>query len=823
MDLDDIGCQQRIEEIGRIVNFFKEKNTWGFLYNPQNRIFSRVDMHINFEMLSLVFDLYRCTLALDYADSNQNFYLQQLSNSIEQRLNKNFRYMQQLWQFQEYNMLVKKNIPNNNIYAYDSLFKNLPMQPLLICLPEWSEKFFCNLYANVKQRSNNVDLTNSDIYKLVLGFPHLGNTFFKKMDQDIEPFKEQFDHCFEYTNTVKVLCIDLAYTSNMLPLNESSKPLQKNVIDTSFERCNKHLSIFRQELLKYKKLLTHFDKLEFGKGIDFYVFGVFIFKHNKCDTMDGLHQEIRQLWMKAFDQMEDHYKSLTFDQHAVKPISFLHHNHIKGGMESGVIAKNKSKYNAFVRTTLNYLANQDKIFTVVPDCTFNSTGKLGFRVDPEHHSKLKIKAAPTSKRKPRSSIAYLSDQKQPQSEVNLEQFHLTKPVKKHIAEITRMYNRFSLESRSNCNNEREKIEDTEAIHLLKNMEIFVYLTLEWKLGFFKFEMGSNKLVPTDLGQIYFKLFRSLMLPQLYQKLSGLIRRYGAIFSVGIMLAMLVLKKLYERHNNGQSTYYPNEQNDDFIHLLRKNAEITLLDFRNGKMGNDLFKDTPVNEQIYSLTEIDRFEQLYAFEHNKIKNQTLKLWIDQQAIASKRSLRRFEDYWHDNKAYEGRNIFVMFELKSGNFIKNFENIDGLVSQAIDLLQKMEKPEIYAYLGHWHITCQQTNIKSSRIHLLFSIDGHYVSVVDDFIDLFQAKLKIAVDTYNSSMDDENDKVYCARKHSSFDDWNIETIPIQPTEVNSKQIKSWLFYISHYQQFFMTVPIQVKKKVIKGHLPQKRNPRI
>ena len=206
------------------------------------------------------------------------------------------------------------------------------------------------------------------------------------------------------------------------------------------------------------------------------------------------------------------------------------------------------------------------------------------------------------------------------------------------------------------------------------------------------------------------------------------------------------------------------------------------------------------------------------ENAQHQGQSVAKWLNSQSAQSKKAYRMYLKYWDEMQAYQGTHVLLTLVIGCGNFTENFTMIDSTIRKAIDRLQKVGQPEIYAYLGHWTIIQCQSAQPTYKVTLLFSIDSNYTDYDErtgelggGFKTLFLAKLRMLFGKYNDNNTIDADHVSIDISTSRLDDVDFQTLEEDRKKLK-KILHSWFYEASHYFQYFVLTPI-ANKKNIKG----------
>ncbi|MCU4327297.1 hypothetical protein KTH33_11975 [Acinetobacter johnsonii] len=205
----------------------------------------------------------------------------------------------------------------------------------------------------------NIDLKTLSFFDQQLTIP---DQFMNEMDRRIIPFQAKLDACFKHSQSIKFISLKLLYIDPLYNVSADS-----NNLNHAKERCQKHLQFFRAEIRNIEGLLTHFDKIEFGINYCFNIFAVFCFRNTRSETIASLEEKIRQVWESTFYDLTEFERCTLAPglELQTKPYCVRVQNYQWDDFETdGILKKDSAKYKNFVRTTLNYFANQTELFTV---------------------------------------------------------------------------------------------------------------------------------------------------------------------------------------------------------------------------------------------------------------------------------------------------------------------------------------------------------------------------------------------------------------------------------------------------------------------------
>lgn len=658
----------------------------------------------------------------------------------------------------------------------------------------------------------NIDMKTASFLKNQI---RITDQFVEEMDQKIIPFQKRLDDCFKYSQSIKFLSLKLLYVNHFY--NTSS--ISSQTLQQVRECYEKHLRLFRRNVQHVEGLLSCFDKLEFGINDNFYVFGVFLFKNEAHESISKMEVKIQQLWESTFNELTDFERyplSITGNGITI-PYCTRVNTQWSDFVTEGILKKDSTKYTKFIRTTLNYMANQHELFSVIVADQKLEAGFHGYYVVPSDH--LRIQAKPVLTKKKRNSIRKPHSDSQKNYANLLKKMKLRKIVEQRLEEIQDCYDSFFSHLELAFPNRN----DSAAFEWLIKMEIFIYLIGEWKQSLRQPSvLVITKRLATDLDNIYRFFISTMDLNSIHKILKNLLHEYGCIFSPRIMVAYIALEEIKELKEKRMAfpggIMMPDEEKYAFVEKIRSLLKHPLHQMNKFRKYFDSF----------GLLQLSRTTYIQHIQDGQKKDQTLGGWIERRHAQSKKDYRTYLNYWDENNAHEGTQIFITLGIKCSNFVANFTSIDHTIREGIDRLKKVGKPEIYAYLGQWRVIQNQLDQGNYKITILFSIDSHYVDYDEqsgnlgaDFKKLFQQKLEMLFSKYNAEKTDRDDEVSIFDTQSEFDRFDSNTLSSYQ-DTSMEVLRRWFYEVSHSFQYFILSPIEAKK-IIKGTRKNKRKSRI
>lgn len=657
----------------------------------------------------------------------------------------------------------------------------------------------------------NIDLKTLSFFDQQLTIP---DQFVDEMDRRITPFQARLDACFKYSQSIKFISLKLMYIDPIYNLSTDSNNLKH-----AKERCQKHLQFFRAEIRNIEGLLTHFDKIEFGINYCFSIFAVFCFKNISSETVASIEAKIRLVWERTFYDLTEFERCTLVSglELQTKPYCVRVQNYQWDDFETdGILKKDSAKYKRFVRTTLNYFANQTELFTV---------SIAGHSLEAGYYSEFEtVKYQPvlakTAVKQTRKIVHKPYSIHQKIYADLLKKSKFSRSVAGQLAEIQHCYNflirKFEIAYPFNFYID---------FQWLVKIEMFVYLAGEWKQSLYQPLMVNRPIWATDLNRIYEHFFAGMSFKEIYAMLKRLFDEYGCIFSARALVVFLALRQVEEKQARfHMQVMLPNEIKYVFVQNIRTLLEGTLAELCNYAEFVDQIGASVLSRFSYMSHTLKKKALSTTKENEQHQGQSAAQWLNSQSRQSKKEYRTYLNYWDEMQAYQGTHVLLTLVIGCGNFIENFAIIDSTIRKAIDRLQKVGQPEIYAYLGHWTIIQCQSAQSTYKLTLLFSIDSNYTDYDEQtgelggcFKTLFLAKLRMLFGKYNDEKTNDADHVSIDISKSRLDEVDFQTLEEDQKKLK-KILQSWFYEVSHYFQYFVLTPIADKKN-IKGIRKSKR----
>lgn len=806
MDLERISSTQRKKEISEMISFWRELRRFNYFFDEEQTVQPKWKILENIE-LNLLDKLFEFSLSTAYGEDISDLLESQILDLFQAVLNTH-----QGLDVDISALFAQQKITHALVFPLNQNY------PLMTVRLEYPAIFAKKLDSHITQfvgynfSKENVDMKTASFLKTHV---RITDQFVEEMDQKIIPFQQRLDDCFKYTQSIKFLSLKLLYVNNFN--NPSSTTFQ--TLQRVRECYEKHLAIFRSKVHHVEGLLTCFDKLEFGINDSFYVFGVFLFKNEAHESISKMEAKIQQLWESTFNELTDFERyplSITEDGITI-PYCTRVNTQGSDFVTEGILKKGSTKYVKFIRTTLNYLANQQEIFSVIVVDQKLESGFHGYYPVSFDHLRIQVKPALTKKK--RNPIRKPHSYSQKNYANLLKKMKLHKIVEQRLEEIQVCYDYFF----SHLELAFPNSNDSAAFEWLIKMEIFIYLVGEWKQSLRQPSvLVITKRLATDLDNIYRFFISTMDLNSIHKILKNLLHEYGCIFSPRIMVAYIALEEIKQLKERRMAFFggimMPDEEKYVFVEKIRSLLKRPLQPIGNFEKYFDSF----------GLLQLSRITYIRHIQDGQKKDQTLGGWIERRHAQSKKDYRTYLNYWDENNAHEGTQIFITLGIKCSNFVANFTSIDHTIREGIDRLKKVGKPEIYAYLGQWRVSQNQLDQGNYKITILFSIDSHYVDYDEqsgnlgaDFKKLFQQKLEMLFSKYNAEQTDKANCVVIHNIQSKFDRLNLVTLA-KSQDTSIEILRSWFYEVSHSFQYFILSPIEAKK-IIKGTRKNKRKSRI
>ena len=804
MVLEQISYQQRGKEIpgiilfwGRLVQFNYYFDNAGIVRQQQNKV-----QKIGLDFLS---KLYEFNLSKAYGEDNSDFFRGQILASFHRVLEDKKK------QYHLPALLIPVKIKQASIFPFYPEMRVIAAQIEYPALFARAVDQHTTPLIKADFPKENIDLKTLSFFDQQLTIP---DQFIDEMDRRIIPFQAKLDACFQHSQSIKFISLKLLYIDPIYNISADTNNLKH-----AKERCQKHLQLFRAEIRNIEGLLTHFDKTEFGINYCFNIFAVFCFKNTSSETIASIEEKIRQVWESTFYDLTEFERCTLVPglELPTKPYCVRVQNYQWGYFETdGILKKDSAKYKKFVRTTLNYFANQTKLFTV---SIAGHSLEAGYYLEFETAKDQPVLAKTAVKQKRNTVHKPYSAHQKIYADL-LKKTKFSRSVAGQLAEIQHCYN-FLI----------RKFEIAYPFNLYKDfewlvkMEMFVYLAGEWKQSLNQPLMVNRPIWATDLNRIYEHFFAGMSFKEIYAVLKRLFGEYGCIFSTRVLVGFLALQQLEEKQVKfHMQVILPNEIKYAFVENIRTLLEGSLAELCAYAKSLEQTGSSALNRLSYMSHTLQKKALSTTKENEQYQGQSAAQWLNSQSAQSKKAYRTYLNYWDEMQAYQGTHVMVTLVIGYGNFIENFTIIDSTIRKAIDRLQKVGQPKIYAYLGHWTIIQCQSAQPTYKLTLLFSIDSNYTDYDEQtgelgecFKALFLAKLRMLFDKYNDGKTNDADHLSIDISKSRLDEIDFQTLEEDQKKLK-KILQSWFYEVSHYFQYFVLTPIADKKN-IKGIRKSKR----
>ena len=530
----------------------------------------------------------------------------------------------------------------------------------------------------------NIDLKTLSFFDQQLPIP---DQFIEELDRRLIPFQARLNACFKSSQSIKFISLKLLYIDPIYNISADSNNLKH-----AKERCQKHLQFFRAEIRNIEGLLTHFDKIEFGINYCFNIFAVFCFKNIGSETIASIEAKIWQVWESTFYGLTEFERCTLVSglELQTKPYCVRVQNYQWDDFETdGILKKDSAKYKRFVRTTLNYFANQTELFTV---------GIAGHSLEAGYYSEFETAKdqpvlAKTAVKQKRNTIHKPYSVHQKIYLDLLKKSKFSRSVAGQLSEIQHCYNflirKFEIAYPFNLYTDFE---------WLVKIEMFVYLAGEWKQSLYQPLMVNRPIWATELNRIYEHFFAGMSFRDIYTSLKRLLDEYGCIFSARVLVGFLALLQVEGKQAKfHMQVMLPNEIKYAFVQNIRTLLEGTLAELCNYAEFVDQIGSSALSRFSYISHTLKKKALSTIKENEQYQEQSVAQWLNSQSAQSKKAYRTYLNYWDEMQAYQGTHVLVTLVIGCGNFIENFTIIDSTIRQAIDRLQKVGQPKIYAYLG------------------------------------------------------------------------------------------------------------------------------
>lgn len=756
--------------------------------------------------LDFLLELYEFNLSKVYGEDNSNFFRDQILASFHRVLEDKKK--------QYYDLsapLLPKKIRQASVFPFYTEMRLIDAQIEYPTLFAKAVDQHTIPLIKIDFPKENIDLKTLSFFDQQLTIP---DQFIDELDHRIIPFQARLDACFKYSQSIKFISLKLLYIDQTYNISANYNNLKH-----AKERCQKHLQLFRTKIRNIEGLLTHFDKIEFGINYCFNIFAVFCFKNTSSETIASIEAKIRQVWESTFYDLTEFERCTLVPglELQTKPYCARVQNYQWDDFETdGILKKDSAKYKRFIRTTLNYFANQTELFVV---------SIAGHSLEAGYYSEFEtVKYQPvlakTAVKQKRDTVhkPYSAHQKIYADLLKKSKF--SRSVAGQLAEIQHCYNflirKFEIAYPFNLYTDFE---------WLVKMEMFVYLVGEWKQSLHQPLMVNRPIWATDLNRIYEHFFAEVSFRDIYTSLKRLLEEYGCIFSTRVLVGFLALQQIEEKQAKfHMQVMLPNEIKYLFVQNIRTLLEGTLAELCDYAKSLDQIGASVLSRFSYMSHTLKKKALSTTKENEQHQGQSAAQWLNSQSAQSKKAYRTYLKYWDEMQAYQGTHVLVTLVIGCGNFIENFTMIDSTIRKAIDRLQKVGQPEIYAYLGHWTIIQCQSAQPTYKLALLFSIDSNYTDYDEQtgelggcFKTLFLAKLRMLFGKYNDEKTNDAYHVSIDISKSRLDDLAFQTLKEDQKKLK-EILQSWFYEVSRYFQYFVLTPIADKKN-IKGIRKNKR----
>ncbi|WP_349929247.1 hypothetical protein ABJ384_05055 [Acinetobacter sp. A1-4-2] len=803
--LEQISYKQRGKEISGIILFWMRLVQFNYYFDHAGGVRQQPNkaQKIGLDFLS---KLYEFNLSKAYGEDNSDFFRDQILASFHRVLEDKKKQYHHLSA-----SLISVKLKQASAFPFYTEMRLIDAQIEYPALFAKAVDQHTIPFIKIDFPKGNIDLKTLSFFDQQLTIP---DQFIDEMDRRIIPFQAKLDTCFKHSQSIKFISLKLLYIDPIYNVSADS-----NNLNHAKERCQKHLQFFRAEIRDIEGLLTHFDKIEFGINYCFNIFAVFCFKNTRSETIASIEEKIRRVWESTFYDLTEFERCTLVPglELQTKPYCVRVQNYQWDDFETdGILKKDSVKYKKFVRTTLNYFANQTELFTVN---IAGHTLEAGYYSEFETAKDQPVLAKTAVKQKRNTVHKPYSAHQKIYADL-LKKSKLSRSVAGQLAEIQHCYNflirKFEIAYPFNLYTD---------FQWLVKIEMFVYLAGEWKQSLYQPLMVNRPIWATDLNQIYEHFFAGVSFRDIYTSLKRLLEEYGCIFSTRVLVGFLALQLIEEKQAKfHMQVMRPNEIKHIFVENIRSLLAGTLDELYDYGKALDQIGVSVLSRFSYINHTLKKKALSTVRENEQHQGQSVVQWLNSQSRQSKKEYRTYLNYWDEMQAYQGTHVLVTLLIGCDNFIEHFTIIDSTIRKAIDRLQKVGQPEIYAYLGHWTIIQCQSAQPTYKLTLLFSIDSNYTDYDEQtgelgrcFKALFLAKLRMLFDKYNDEKTNGADHLSIDISQSRLDDVAFQTL-----EEDQKKLKeilqSWFYEVSRYFQYFVLTPIADKKN-IKGIRKSKR----
>lgn len=803
MEITKIDVDRRIRDIAEVLRIFLQ------LHGSE----------VNSEVIYALDAFYELALRRQFgeeiSDKRQKHLIDFIKKLFDPERN-DFAQLDYLQKFYQQMLSINPSRADDSIFGFHPFSTSHPQVKALILLPKNWRICFNVLAQNLSRFwMHRYAFDGSEellIRQWLNNFPAMLDNTWLEMYRNLEYFKERFDQSYNESNKVKVLCLKLGYC--LEPLIDPIR-IHGAQLGWAKERTLHHLNFFRNEVQSNERILTSFLKLDFGSHYDFSVFGIFVFKNQKTESMDSIKNEVEKIWEKTYlnlplyEQNTRFYDGKEYSTQEIQRNKYRelvykpYCERIIHNVRSGVIAKDSEKYSFFIRTTLNYVINSSALFELWiagKECKqFFYSENEGLIYKPQT-----IKQNTKPPKKPR---------KRPEPIVEKFEFGLWKYFKyiklrtmekKSIKNIEFIYGNLV---------DRYPQIGSQLWQYLMELEAFVYLLEKWKqlpINPVDYLAMPKKYVRfTDLQNLYMIIFQRI--DESKRFLEFLFSNYGLVFSPSVLIAYIALCKIQDELNYQEFSKPSDAQVERLCVDIRQLLDQPLSDFiKELKYCCEQIRDTEFKNHV--LPSLNQYIQTLHQSGKKAK--TLSALIKSNQEQASRAKSQYEIYWRQKKAFAGANIFISCEVQCAHFASNFKAIDHIFKTTIDKLNKDTSIQLLAYLGCWDILGHAAQINTAKITFLFSVCERDIAMGMDFIQHFMQKLEFVCKKYNDTQTESDDQVLITLVEDHFSTLVIRKLKAGLMQGEEKAtIDAWFHYVSQKPLYLKILLDGEIKRAIKG----------
>ncbi|ENW81823.1 hypothetical protein F909_01507 [Acinetobacter sp. ANC 3929] len=292
MELTKIDVDRRVRDISEVLRIFLHLH----------------GREVNSEVIYALEAFYELAFRLQFgeeiSDKRQKHLIDFIKKLFDPERN-DFAQLDYIEQYYQKMLSTNPSIANNSIFGFHPFSTRYPQVNALILLPPNWRIYFNVLVQNLSRfwfhRHAFDGSEELSIREWLHNFPAMQDNTWLEMYGNLECLKERFDQSYNESNKVKVLCLKLGY--RLVPPIDPIRICDVQ-LEWAKDRTLRHINFFRNEVKINERILTSFLKLDFGSHYDFSVFGIFVFKNQKTESMDSIKNEVERIWEKTYLNLE---------------------------------------------------------------------------------------------------------------------------------------------------------------------------------------------------------------------------------------------------------------------------------------------------------------------------------------------------------------------------------------------------------------------------------------------------------------------------------------------------------------------------------------